>query len=69
MTYDLIIGGGTLVDGLGGEPYPGDLAVSDGVITAVGTVDGVTTAVMGNCGVGVISTWRRSCRTRRCGCM
>ncbi|QZY46884.1 N-acyl-D-amino-acid deacylase family protein [Mycolicibacterium austroafricanum] len=93
MTYDLVIRGGTIVDGLGGEPFTGDVAVRDGVIVSVGTVDaagtreidadgllvtpgfvdlhthydgqaiwsdrltpssahGVTTAVMGNCGVG-----------------
>jgi N-acyl-D-aspartate/D-glutamate deacylase len=93
MTFDLVIRNGTIVDGLGGEPYVGDVAVSDGTIAAVGTVDGdavreidatgllvtpgfvdlhthydgqaiwsdrltpssahgVTTAVMGNCGVG-----------------
>jgi N-acyl-D-amino-acid deacylase len=93
MTFDLLIKGGTIVDGLGGDPYTGDIAVSDGVIAAVGTVGGeaarvidatgllvtpgfvdlhthydgqaiwsdrmtpsshhgVTTAVMGNCGVG-----------------
>ena len=93
MTYDLLIRNGTIVDGLGGDPYTGDVAVSDGVIAAVGAVDGdavrevdatgllvtpgfvdlhthydgqaiwsdrmtpssahgVTTAVMGNCGVG-----------------
>ncbi len=93
MSYDLVIRNGTIVDGLGGEPYRGDVAVSDGVIAAVGTVPekgereidatgllvtpgfvdlhthydgqaiwsdrmtpssahGVTTAVMGNCGVG-----------------
>ena len=93
MSYDLVIRNGTIVDGLGGEPYVGDVAVSDAVIAAVGTVDGsgsreidasgllvtpgfvdlhthydgqaiwsdrmnpssshgVTTAVMGNCGVG-----------------
>ncbi|OBI82368.1 amidohydrolase family protein [Mycobacterium sp. E740] len=93
MTYELVIRGGTIVDGLGGEPYVGDVAVSAGVIAAVGTVDepgaheidatgllvtpgfvdlhthydgqaiwsdrltpssahGVTTVVMGNCGVG-----------------
>jgi N-acyl-D-amino-acid deacylase len=93
MGYDLIVRNGTIVDGLGGEPFVGDVAVSEGVIAAVGTVDGsaareidatgllvtpgfvdlhthydgqaiwsdrmtpssahgVTTAVMGNCGVG-----------------
>ncbi|OAN32624.1 N-acyl-D-amino-acid deacylase family protein [Mycolicibacterium iranicum] len=93
MTYDLIIRGGTIVDGLGGEPFVGDVGVRDGVIASVGAVvsdakreidatgllvtpgfvdlhthydgqaiwsdrmtpssaHGVTTAVMGNCGVG-----------------
>lgn len=97
MTYDLLIRNGTIVDGLGGEPYVGDVAVQDGVIkkvAAVGHVNGeaakreidatgllvtpgfvdlhthydgqsiwserltpssahgVTTVVMGNCGVG-----------------
>ncbi|SRX92342.1 amidohydrolase 3 [Sphingomonas wittichii RW1] [Mycobacterium shimoidei] len=93
MTYDLVIRNGSIVDGLGGEPYVGDVGVRDGVIAAVGTVDGtgereidatgllvtpgfvdlhthydgqaiwsdrltpssahgVTTVVMGNCGVG-----------------
>ncbi|WP_068186826.1 amidohydrolase family protein [Mycobacterium sp. UM_CSW] len=93
MSHDLVIRNGTIVDGLGGAPYPGDVAVSDGVIAAVGTVSGkgdreidaagllvtpgfidlhthydgqaiwsdrmtpssahgVTTALMGNCGVG-----------------
>ncbi|MCV7282828.1 amidohydrolase family protein [Mycolicibacterium flavescens] len=93
MTHELVIRGGTIVDGLGGEPYVGDLAISGGVIAAVGVVaepgereidatgllvtpgfvdlhthydgqaiwsdrmipssaHGVTTAVMGNCGVG-----------------
>ena len=42
MTYDLIIRNGTIVDGLGGEPYVGDVAVRDGVITAVGHVNGAT---------------------------
>jgi N-acyl-D-aspartate/D-glutamate deacylase len=93
MAYDLIIRNGTIVDGLGSEPFTGDVAVTEGVIAAVGEVDGeaareidatgllvtpgfvdlhthydgqaiwsermtpssahgVTTAVMGNCGVG-----------------
>jgi N-acyl-D-aspartate/D-glutamate deacylase len=94
MTYDLIIRNGTIVDGSGGEPHVGDVAVRDGVIVTVGSVNGdtalreidatgllvtpgfvdlhthydgqsiwserltpssahgVTTVVMGNCGVG-----------------
>jgi N-acyl-D-aspartate/D-glutamate deacylase len=93
VTHDLVIRHGTVVDGLGGEPSVGDVAVKGGVITAIGTVPddgdreidatgllvtpgfvdlhthydgqaiwsdrltpssahGVTTAVMGNCGVG-----------------
>src|SRR5947209_18966572 len=40
MTYDLIIRNGTIVDGLGGEAYVGDVAVRDGVIAAVGPVNG-----------------------------
>ena len=91
--YDLVIRGGTIMDGNGGTPYIGDVAIKDGVIQAVGTVEGqgkqevdaaglsvtpgfvdihthydgqamwdshlapsswhgVTTVVMGNCGVG-----------------
>lgn len=94
MSYDLLLRNGTIVDGRGGEPYVGDVAVRDGVIQAVGALNGagaareidaagllvtpgfvdlhthydgqaiwsdrltpssahgVTTAVMGNCGVG-----------------
>jgi N-acyl-D-aspartate/D-glutamate deacylase len=91
--HDLVIRGGTVVDGNGGAPFVGDVAIDAGVITAVGgdvgsgrrEVDadgavvapgfvdihthydgqatwderllpsawhGVTTVVMGNCGVG-----------------
>src|SRR5258708_7832790 len=93
MAYELVIRNGTVIAGLGTEPYVGDVAISDGVIAAVGALDdtgtreidaagllvtpgfidlhthydgqaiwsermtpssahGVTTAVMGNCGVG-----------------
>ena len=38
--YDLVIRGGTIVDGSGGEPFAGDVAVADGVIVGVGQVSG-----------------------------
>ena len=91
--FDVVIRGGTIMDGNGGTPFIGDVAVKDGKIAAVGTVTGtgaeeidakglsvtpgfvdihthydgqamwdshlapsswhgVTTVVMGNCGVG-----------------
>ena len=91
--YDIVIRGGTIMDGNGGLPFVGDVAVKDGTIAAVGSVSGsgaeeidaaglsvtpgfvdihthydgqarwdshlapsswhgVTTVVMGNCGVG-----------------
>lgn len=91
--YDLIIRGGEIYDGSGGEPFLADIAIKGGVIAAVGDVQGsakeeidasgrivtpgfvdvhthydgqitwenrlvpssdhgVTTVVMGNCGVG-----------------
>ena len=91
--YDIIIRGGTIVDGSGGDPFAGDVAILDGRIAAIGAVagsaaeeiaaqgltvtpgfvdphthydgqaiwserlspsssHGVTTVVMGNCGVG-----------------
>ncbi len=40
MTHELVIRGGHIVDGLGGEPTPGDVAIDDGLITAVGEVSG-----------------------------
>ena len=92
-TYDLVIRGGTIVDGSGGEPFVGDVAVRGGKIAAVGqgldagaeeidasgkivtpgfvdvhthydghvtwenrlkpsSFHGITTAIIGNCGVG-----------------
>lgn len=93
MSFDLVVRNGTIVDGLGGDPYVGDVAVREGIIVEVGTATGdarqvidahgllvtpgfvdlhthydgqsiwsdrlnpssahgVTTALMGNCGVG-----------------
>ena len=40
MAHDIVIRGGELVDGTGADPVAGDLAVDDGLITAVGKVDG-----------------------------
>jgi N-acyl-D-aspartate/D-glutamate deacylase len=41
--HDLVITGATVVDGLGAAPRPADVAVSDGVITEVGRVNGTAT--------------------------
>ena len=38
--YDLVIRGGTIMDGSGGVPFIGDVAVSDGKIAGVGVVSG-----------------------------
>jgi N-acyl-D-amino-acid deacylase len=40
MTYDIVIRGGSIVDGSGAEPVKGDVAIQDGLIAAVGTIDG-----------------------------
>ena len=38
--FDLLIRGGTVVDGNGGEPFVGDVAIRDGQIAAMGDVSG-----------------------------
>ncbi|HEX5262544.1 MAG TPA: amidohydrolase family protein [Phenylobacterium sp.] len=40
ISADLVIRGGTLFDGAGGEPFEAEVAVTDGKITAVGVVAG-----------------------------
>ncbi|MDA1076096.1 MAG: amidohydrolase family protein [Proteobacteria bacterium] len=35
MNYDIVIRGGTIVDGSGDKPYQGDLAIADGMIVAI----------------------------------
>jgi len=40
MTYDIVIRGGSIVDGTGSEGVPGDLAIKDGLIAAIGKIDG-----------------------------
>ncbi|MGH9135012.1 MAG: N-acyl-D-amino-acid deacylase family protein [Ilumatobacteraceae bacterium] len=41
--FDLIVRGGTLIDGTGAPPRTADVAVRDGVIAAVGQIDGAAT--------------------------
>lgn len=38
--YDYLIKNATIVDGLGGKPYEGNIAIEDGKIAAVGEADG-----------------------------
>ena len=38
--FDLILRGGTVVDGSGGKPFTGDVAITGDRIVAVGTVEG-----------------------------
>jgi N-acyl-D-amino-acid deacylase len=93
MSFDLVIRGGTVIDGTGAERFTADVAIKDGRIAEVGKIEargareidaagalvtpgfidihthydgqvswdpilkpsvnhGVTTAIMGNCGVG-----------------
>ena len=40
VMYDYLIKGATIVDGLGGKPYAGDVAIRDGKIAAVGESEG-----------------------------
>ena len=40
MSYDIVIRGGQIVAGTGSEPVAGDVAIKDGLIAAVGTVEG-----------------------------
>ena len=45
--YDLLIRGGTIVDGSGGAAFTGDVAVQDGCIVAVGRVEGSARRTLG----------------------
>ena len=38
--YDLVIRGGTIVDGSGGDPFVGDVAVAGGLIVGIGSIAG-----------------------------
>ena len=40
MPHDIVIRGGNIADGTGADPVHGDIAINDGLIAAVGEVDG-----------------------------
>ena len=42
--WDLVIRGGTLIDGSGGAPFEADVAIKDGAIALVGQVTGQVSA-------------------------
>ena len=43
MRHDVIIRGGDIVDGTGGDAYAGDIGISEGIVTDVGQVEGTAT--------------------------
>jgi N-acyl-D-aspartate/D-glutamate deacylase len=55
--YDLLIRGGTLIDGTGAEPRRADVAISGGSIAAVGTVDGAARREIDAAGLLVTPGW------------
>jgi N-acyl-D-aspartate/D-glutamate deacylase len=57
MTYDLVIRGGTVVDGTGDAPRNADVAVKDGVIVEVGAVDGEAKETIDATGLIVTPGW------------
>ena len=46
MNYDLIIKNGAIIDGSGAARFDADIGIKDGIITAVGSVDGGATEVI-----------------------
>ena len=55
--YDYLIKGGTIVDGLGGQPYTGDIAVQNGKIADLGHVSGEAKEVIDADGAYVTPGW------------
>ena len=39
MEYDLLIKNGTIVDGTGNEPFEGDVAIHNGEIKEIGSIE------------------------------
>ena len=57
QAYDLVIRNGTVVDGTGAPRFTGDIAVRDGLIAAVGTVQGQGTREIDAAGKVVAPGW------------
>lgn len=55
--YDYLIKGATIVDGLGGQPYTGDIAVQNGKIADLGHVSGEAKEVIDADGAYVTPGW------------
>ena len=55
--HDLVIRGGSVVDGTGSPPRTADVAISDGVVTEVGRVDGPATRTIDADGLVVAPGW------------
>ncbi len=55
--FDVVIKGGTVVDGTGAAPFGADVAVRDGVIVEVGTVSGAATREIDADGALVTPGW------------
>ncbi len=53
MTHDIVIRGGLIVDGTGGEPFTGDVAIDGGIITQVGGTAGPAREVIEAAGLTV----------------
>lgn len=55
--YDTLIKNATIVDGTGNAPFTGDIAFADGVIAAVGSVDGSAKQVIDAAGAYAAPGW------------
>ncbi len=55
--HDLVIRGGTVVDGTGAPPRPADVAVDGGLVTEVGTVEGAGSRTIDADGLLVTPGW------------
>ncbi|MEM6707410.1 MAG: amidohydrolase family protein [Pseudomonadota bacterium] len=55
--HDYLIKGATIVDGTGQAPVTGDVAIQDGVITAVGSVDGTAKETINADGAHLTPGW------------